>query len=61
MVSESEVIYISTSKMDEMIEDGISSWFHIGLVAINDWPLDAYECRVIDEKRYMLARIKYGI
>ena len=62
MVSECEdVVSVSTKKIDEMIKDGIGSWFQLGLEALNDWPINFYTCTVIDKKRYLLAKIKYDL
>jgi hypothetical protein len=38
----------------------IENWFSIGLKFLESWSKPYYECEIVDKKKYMLAKIKYG-
>ena len=61
MDSEEKTIRISPNKVLEMVEIGLSTWKDLGLETVGSWPLNYYTLKIIDEKKYLLARIKYGI
>ena len=57
----SNIIIITPVELQKMVDGGVNDWYAIGLKIITNWPETNYECLIIDEKRYMLAKIKYGI
>ena len=61
MDSEEKTVRISPNKVLEMVEIGLFTWKDIGLETVGNWPLNCYTLKIIDKKKYLLARIKYGI
>jgi len=56
-----EIIKITPDQLQNMIHNGVISWFCVGLRGLSTWKLDYHECVVIDKQKFLLAKIKYGI
>jgi hypothetical protein len=55
------IIKVTPDQLDQMIHDGIRNWFQLGLETLLTWNDSYYECLIVDQKKYMLAKINYGI
>ena len=56
---DSKKIIITSTQMDYLISQGVRDFFHLGLKFLN-WKLP-FQMELVDKKKYMLAKIKYGI
>lgn len=56
-----KIIKVTPDQIEQMIHDGIGNWFELGLKTLSTWKEMYHECVIINEKRYMLAKMKYGI
>ena len=51
--------YITEDELDVLILKGVKDFYELGLKFLH-WKVP-YEMQIIDEKKWMLAKIKYGI
>ena len=56
---ESSKIYLTEEQLDILISKGVLDWYETGLKFLG-WRIP-YEMLVVDKKKWMLAKIKYGI
>ena len=56
---ESKKIYLTEEELDILISKGVKEWYQTGLKFLS-WKIP-YEMEVVDKKKWMLTKIKYGI
>ena len=56
---ESSKIYLTEEQLDILISKGVIDWYETGLKFLG-WRIP-YEMLVVDKKKWMLAKIKYGL
>jgi hypothetical protein len=52
-------IFLTEKQIDTLISNGSKDFYSLGLRFVG-WK-DPYEVEVIDKKKWMLAKIKYGV
>lgn len=56
---ESDIAVITEEQLGILIEKGVKDFYNIGLKFLH-WK-NPYEMQVVDKKKWMLSKIKYGI
>lgn len=58
-----EIIEIRDETIKRIFEQGVRDWFQLGLKfsSKNSWKGEFWILEIIDKKKFLLAKIKYGI